>query len=90
MTSLAWTTGTWNGCQTRETSEGACPLAFALVPIQRSISDTCNCISDSLISSGDPGVQPADTTSSAEIKKDPLDPFFDVDHDSGLKNRVLL
>ena len=44
-----------------------------------------DCISDSLISSGDPGVQPADTTSSAEIKNDPLDPIFDVDHDSGLR-----
>ena len=44
-----------------------------------------DCISDSLISSGDPGVQPADTTSSAEIKKDPLDPILDVYYDSGLK-----
>ena len=30
-------------------------------------------------------MQPADTTSSAEIKNDPLDPIFDVDHDSGLR-----
>ena len=45
-----------------------------------------DCISDSLISSGDPGVQPADTTSSAEIKNDPLDPIFDVDYDSDIKN----